>query len=187
MPTVMTHALVGAGLGVLYTSRKMPVLFWLTTAALAMVPDLDVWAFRLGINYEAPLGHRGFTHSLLFALLAGCTAALLTHGRIAGRLLDLCGFFFLVTASHGLLDAFTNGGKGVGFLLPFDTKRYFFPWQPIRVSPIGYHFFSMAGVETLGSEAVWVWLPTVAVVGLVLLLRRVLRRQRGARTPPQSS
>jgi inner membrane protein len=96
MPTVMTHAVVAAGLGTLYTSRKMPATFWLTTVSLAMAPDLDVWAFRLGIPYGAPLGHRGFTHSLLFALLAGCTAALLTRPRLGGRLADLCGFFFLI-------------------------------------------------------------------------------------------
>jgi inner membrane protein len=180
MPTVMTHALVGAGLGVLYTSRKMPATFWLTTAALAMAPDLDVWAFRLGIDYEAPLGHRGFTHSLLFALFAGCTAALLTRRRVGGPWLDLCGFYFLVTASHGLLDAFTDGGKGVGFFLPFDTRRYFFPWQPIRVSPIGYHFFSERGLQTLASEVLWVWLPTAAVVGAALLYRHWRIRRKGA-------
>jgi inner membrane protein len=171
MPTVMTHAVVGAGLGTLFTSRKMPPMFWITTAALAMAPDLDVLAFRLGIPYGAPLGHRGVTHSLIFALLAGFTAALLTHRRIGGRLADLGGFFFLVTASHGLLDACTNGGRGVGFFIPFDDRRYFFPWHPIQVSPIGLSFFSERGLTVLLSEILWVWLPTVAVVAPVLLYR----------------
>jgi hypothetical protein len=78
----------------------MPPMFWITTAALAMAPDLDVWAFRLGIPYQAPLGHRGFTHSLAFALVAGATAALLTHWRIGGQRADLCGFFFLPTSPN---------------------------------------------------------------------------------------
>jgi inner membrane protein len=177
MPTVMTHAVVGVGLGTLFTSRKMPPLFWITTAALAMAPDLDVWAFRLGIPYAAPLGHRGFTHSLAFALLLGLTAALLTHWRIGGRRADLCGFFFLVAASHGLLDAFTNGGMGVGFFIPFENRRYFFPWHPIRVSPIGFAFFSEQGIPVILNEMLWVWLPTAAVVVPVLLYRR----WRGAR------
>ncbi len=172
MPTVMTHAVVGVGLGTLFTSRKMPPMFWITTAALAMAPDLDVWAFRLGIPYEAPMGHRGFTHSLLFALLLGATAVLVTHWRVGGRRADLCGFFFLVTASHGLLDAFTNGGMGVGFFLPFDTRRYFFPWRPIQVSPIGAAFFSERGLTVLWSELRWVWLPTAAVVASAWLVRR---------------
>ncbi len=177
MPTVMTHALVGAGLGTLFTSRKMPATFWLTTAALAMAPDLDVLAFGFGIDYGAPLGHRGFTHSLVFAFLAGCTAAALIQRRVGGRLLDLSGFFFLVTASHGLLDAFTNGGRGVGFFIPLDNHRYFFPWRPIQVSPIGLSFFSARGVPVLLSEVLWVWLPTAAVVGPVLLYRYWRRRR----------
>ena len=36
-------------------------------ALLAMLPDIDVLGFGLGIAYGAPLGHRGFTHSLVFA------------------------------------------------------------------------------------------------------------------------
>src|SRR6267378_8050335 len=44
-------------------------------------------------------------------------------------------FFFLATASHGLLDAMTNGGLGVAFFAPFCDTRYFLPWQPIVVSP----------------------------------------------------
>ncbi len=177
MPTVMTHALVAGGLGILASPRRMPLLFWLTTASLAMLPDLDVWAFRLGIPYGAPLGHRGLSHSLAFALVAGVTAALLLRRRLGGGLADLCGFFFLVTASHGLLDGFTDGGMGVGFFGPFDNTRYFFPWRPIRVSPIGLSFFSAEGGRTLLSEIVWVWLPTAAVVAPVCLYRRL----RGAR------
>ncbi len=78
----------------------------------------------------------------------------------------------LITASHGLLDAFTNGGKGVGFFIPFDNRRYFLPWHPIQVSPIGFAFFSREGLPVLLSEMLWVWLPTVAVVVPVLLYRR---------------
>jgi len=181
MATVITHAVVGAGLGTLFTSRRMPPLFWLTTVALAMAPDLDVWAFPLGIDYGDPLGHRGFTHSLLFALLAGGTAALLTGRRLGGSLFDLWGFFFLVTASHGLLDACTNGGLGVGFFVPFENSRYFFPWRPIEVSPIGLrNFWSERGLKVMRSELLWVWLPTAAIVVPVLLFRLWRRRRRPA-------
>ena len=44
-------------------------------------------------------------------------------------------FLFLAIASHGLLDAFTDGGLGVAFFAPFDSTRYFFPVTPIEVSP----------------------------------------------------
>jgi inner membrane protein len=45
----------------------------LTIGALcSVIPDLDVIGFRFGIRYGDFWGHRGFTHSLVFAaLLAG--------------------------------------------------------------------------------------------------------------------
>ena len=59
-------------------------------------------------------------------------------------------YFFLATASHGLLDAMTDGGLGVAFFSPFDNRRYFLPWTPIRVSPIGIEpFFTARGLEVL--------------------------------------
>jgi inner membrane protein len=59
-----------------------------------------------------------------------------------------------------LLDAMTTGGIGVALLAPFDVTRYFFPWRPIAVSPIGIaRFFSERGVAVLLNEAVWVGLP----------------------------
>lgn len=35
----------------------------------SIFPDIDVIAFKFGIPYEHVFGHRGFTHSLLFACL----------------------------------------------------------------------------------------------------------------------
>ena len=48
--------------------------------------------------------------------------------------------------THPLLDALTDGGSGVMLLFPFSTDRFFFPWRPIHVSPLGImRFFSRAG------------------------------------------
>jgi inner membrane protein len=72
------------------------------------------------------------------------------------------------TASHGILDAFTNGGLGIAFLWPFSSERYFAPYQVIEVSPIGIsRFLSSRGLAVLESELVWVWAPCV-VLGVVL-------------------
>jgi inner membrane protein len=79
---------------------------------------------------------------------------------------------FVATASHGVLDAFTDGGLGVAFFAPFDGTRYFFPVRPIRVSPIGVaRFFSRTGMEVLSSEMIWVWIPS----GVLALFARALR------------
>jgi len=41
----------------------------------SVIPDLDAIGFRFGIHYGDFWGHRGFTHSLIFAaLLAGLVA-----------------------------------------------------------------------------------------------------------------
>jgi inner membrane protein len=173
MPTIMTHAVVGLGLGRLFTRRRMPALFWLLVAILPVAPDFDVLAFPLGIPYEDVLGHRGLSHSLAFALVGGLAGAGLTYHKLRLRFWDWWGFLFLVAASHGLLDACTNGGLGVAFFAPFDARRYFFPWTPIEVSPIGMSFFSDRGLATLLSELRWVWLPTAAVVLAVEAVRKV--------------
>ena len=81
-------------------------------------------------------------------------------------------YLFLATASHGVLDAMTNGGLGVAFLSPFDNSRYFLPWRPIRVSPIGLgRFFGQRGYLVLQNELLWIWLPAGLFALLVLTLR----------------
>jgi inner membrane protein len=74
-------------------------------------------------------------------------------------------YLFLATASHGFLDAMTDGGLGVAFFSPFSNKRYFLPWTPIRVSPIGAgRFFSSRGLDVLRTEFLWIWLPAAVLV-----------------------
>src|SRR5206468_6143070 len=119
--------------------------------------------FAFGVSYSDMLGHRGLTHSFAFAFIVGCVAALI---RSQGTPRDrktwfiFIIYFFIVTASHGLLDAMTNGGLGVAFFAPFSNTRYFFPWRPIQVSPIGVtEFFSAWGSVVMVSEIKYVWLP----------------------------
>jgi inner membrane protein len=171
MPTIMTHAVVGLGLARIFTERPMPPLYWGLAAGLSMLPDLDILAFPLGIPYGARFGHRGFSHSLCCAFLTGLVVALLTSEHLALPWWLLWGFFFVIMASHGILDAFTNGGMGIALFSPFDPTRYFFPWRPVQVSPIGMAFFGPWGVRVMLSELLWIWLPLAVVVGGVMLYR----------------
>jgi inner membrane protein len=171
MPTGLTHAVVGLALSEVLTGPAHSPLFRGLSMALAAAPDLDILAFPLGIPYGSFFGHRGFFHSLSCALLSGLIIALMTCQAFALSWWQLWGFFFVVIASHGILDGFTNGGLGIAFLSPFDTRRYFFPWRPIEVSPIGMAFFSTWGLRVLASELLWVWLPTACLVGAVWLYR----------------
>lgn len=167
MPTILTHAAVplalGLGLGHRVISRRL--LFAGIFAAI--LPDLDVAAFRFGIAYADSFGHRGASHSILFALATGLLA--LGCAR-ALRTTRLTAFFFigLSTLSHGLLDMVTNGGLGIAMFWPWSDVRYFAPWQVIEVSPLSLHrVFSPRGVAVLKSELLWVWLP--AALSFLLL------------------
>ena len=147
-------------------------------ALCSILPDLDVIGFRNGIQYGDVWGHRGLTHSLMFAaLLSGTLVAVCYRRKPAVAMAGLVFYFFLCTASHGVLDAMTNGGLGVAFFSPFDTTRYFLPLRPIVVSPIGVReFFSEYGFQVLVSEATWIWLPSCAAY---VTLRAVQKRWSG--------
>ncbi len=131
-----------------------------------MLPDVDVLGLRFGVPYGELFGHRGVTHSLFFAGPAALVVTSLFQNK--ARVTELMQIFvciFAATASHGMLDALTNGGLGVAFFVPFDPTRYFFPVRPILVSPIGVKaFLSQRGLSVLFSEMVWVWTSSFAVV-----------------------
>lgn len=123
---------------------------WKTMVALSafsLAPDLDVIAFKFGIPYAAPFGHRGATHSIAFAVFAGLIAFLLTRQWKA--MLTL----FLVVLSHPLLDSLTDGGLGVALWWPFSNERIFSPWTPIPVAPIGKGMLSARGAYVMFVEA----------------------------------
>ena len=170
MPTVMTHAVVGMAAGALTPFTKRPA-FWIASALLPVLPDLDVVGLPLGVPFLSMWGHRGITHSLAAAVVLGVIVARLTTRTPGERTLPLAVYFTLITASHGVLDALTTGGPGVAFLAPFDATRYFFPWRPIPVSPLAAHFFSAWGWHVFRAELVMVWLPAALVVIVARLIR----------------
>lgn len=148
------HVAVGMAVGRYeagLSSRGRLAASMLLFSALAMLPDADVIAFKLGIPYSAPWGHRGATHSLVFAALValGVTglARLLRLSPWRTGLLAL-----LAVASHGLLDSLTDGGLGVALLWPFSNERFFAPLHPLPVAPIGTRMFSSRGMYVVAFE-----------------------------------
>jgi inner membrane protein len=80
---------------------------------------------------------------------------------------------FLSTISHGILDGLTTGGRGVGFFIPFNDERFFFPLKIIKVSPIGISkFFSEWGMRVILSELKYIAIPCI----LVLLFLRFKKK-----------
>jgi inner membrane protein len=175
MASAFSHAVTALSIGTCFYRPQVSKRVWVAGALCSILPDIDVIGFRFGIHYGDFWGHRGFTHSLVFAaLLASIATAMLTRRGIVGiRRFLLFAYLFLATASHGVLDAMTNGGLGVAFFSPFDNTRYFLPWRPIRVSPISVHrFFSGRGYAVLQSELLWIWLPAILFGAAILMLRR---------------
>jgi inner membrane protein len=148
-------------------------LYWVLTALLAVFPDFDAFS---SAAYGALLGHRGVTHSLVFALWLAFLTASLTFRPLRGSLWALTGVFFLATASHGLLDALTRGGMAIPFFWPLTDQRNG-NWGPIPVSDLAFEIPDPRQSRALRSELLWVLLPTGVFVSVLALCRLVRRRR----------
>lgn len=172
MATIFSHPAVPISLFFFFGKKKIPVLLAVFGIFFSILPDLDVVAFKFGIPYESDWGHRGFTHSILFALIMSCIVVFF-RTRLKANWLIIFLFLFVSAISHGVLDAMTTGGLGVGFLIPWSSERIFFEYRPIRVSPIGpKNFFTERGWIVIQSELLYIWVPAVLVSGTGILIRR---------------
>ena len=170
MASIFGHALAAGSMGSLIPPKEQRLKFYLLGMFCAIFPDADVIAFSFGIPYESLWGHRGITHSISFSLLFGLLVTRICYPKTAllsktGILYSL--YFALCTLSHALLDAMTTGGLGVAFFAPFENTRYFFPWRPILVSPLGAaNFFSDWGLQVIKAELFYIFFPcTLTLIG----------------------
>jgi membrane-bound metal-dependent hydrolase YbcI (DUF457 family) len=116
----IAHGLVGAGIAAVLHPRPFERrgLALLVAAAVANSPDVD-FVFVAALHSRG--WHRGFTHSLAFALVV-TLCFLAAHGWRRRAAAFAYGLAF---ASHGLLDwATTKFGGGVALLWPFTSDRY---------------------------------------------------------------
>ena len=148
------HVAVGLAAARVYGEGHRPS--WRSAAAwsaLSVLPDIDVIGFPLGVRYQDPWGHRGATHSFAFAVVVGVAAGLIGRWfkRPAWRTTL---FATVVLATHPILDTMTDGGLGCALFWPLDLTRYFGPWRPIQVAPIGLAFLSPYGAIVATSEIV---------------------------------
>ena len=171
MPSIFSHAVVpiaaSLGLGKV-VSRRLLVF----SAFCAILPDFDTLAFKFDIPYSSQWGHRGFAHSITFAVCVALIA--MCFSRPLKSKVWLIGLMvFLATVSHPLLDMCTNGGLGVALYWPYSNERVFFDFRPIAVSPIGVsRFFTERGFTVMKSEFLWVWLPSIILLFTLRGIRR---------------
>src|SRR5262249_14335862 len=76
MASLFTHALLGAALGqTSYREWRKDWRCWGLVVTCSVLPDIDTLGFHAGVPYGALWGHRGVTHSLLFAALVAAGLA----------------------------------------------------------------------------------------------------------------
>ena len=177
MPTIFSHGVAAAALLTAFPQLAVPRRLLALGIACAIAPDIDVIAVLFGARSGDLIGHRGFTHSILFAALlasVGLVGAVRAWPSTIHRG-AVWFYLFLAAASHGLLDAVTDrGGLGIPFFWPFDATRYFFPFTPVAMSPLGTEFFSNRGLLVLLSEIWWIWFPSLIFAAVALSVRRFL-------------
>jgi inner membrane protein len=171
MASAFSHAAAALALGTVILPRPWRWPLFVLGAGCAILPDADVVGFAIGIRYSHLVGHRGLSHSLAFAAVTATVATLALRRSWDARVWL---FLLVATASHGLLDALTDGGLGVAFFAPWIGSRYFFPWRPIVVSPIlPAEFFEWRSLRVLASEALVVGVPSLVLVLAALFARGI--------------
>ncbi len=176
MASLFGHIAASTAIGYAFFPKQVRPITLIVAGFCSFAPDLDVLSFQFGIPYSSQWGHRGWTHSLLFALVAGGLTGLifnsLTTSSHRATLKRLTAWLILSMASHPLLDMLTDGGRGCALWWPFSLERIFFPWRPIQVSPMSVSdFISPWGLEVLASEVIWIGLPCVGLVWLAKLVK----------------
>jgi inner membrane protein len=180
VPTIISHTVVAVAAGKAFAPKNAPTHFWLLSIVCSIIPDADVIGLYFGVPYGHFLGHRGFFHSPFFSVLLSIfIVGVFFNNEVifSKQWFFYLIFFSLLSTSHGILDAFTNGGLGIALLSPFDNTRYFFPWTPIIVSPLGIKgLLSNWGMMAIKSELLWIWLPSFLVAIISTMARIVAAR-----------
>ena len=160
MPSSIAHGLTAAAIGVALLPQKAPRRVWIAGVLSATLLDIDAIGRPFQRGDIAWLGgHRAFTHSLVFAMLLGITAAwtISSRAETPRHRIRVALFLILATAAHGILDAFTTYGAGIAFFSPFLHERYRAAWRPLA---------------NLKTEITWIWLPALALLAAMALWRR---------------
>ncbi|MBT9552183.1 MAG: metal-dependent hydrolase [Hydrogenophaga sp.] len=138
----------------------------LAGACFAVLPDADFALVTLGLDrYNGPYGHRGFTHSIAFALALGAFGSLWA-GPGWRRRLGAATFLALCTLSHPVLDGLLDRGICSAWLWPLDDARLCLDWRPVPMRGV-----PLFGMERFRQELLWIGLPLLLITNAVLLLR----------------
>ena len=127
----LTQIVLGAAVGEAVLGKKIGNRAMLWGAIAGTIPDLDVFVRYFTDPITATEMHRGFSHSLVFAVLMapilGWIANKIHRKREIG-LKPWMKLFFLCVVTHPLLDNHTTWGTQ--FFWPFEYRIAFFDTNP---------------------------------------------------------
>ncbi|HEX8839302.1 MAG TPA: metal-dependent hydrolase [Sphingomicrobium sp.] len=176
MPMTTTHALLPIAVAVAAARRPLPWRLVIAAAIAAAAPDVDgLFKRLLAVPPHSIYGHRGVTHSLFAALVAGLVAAAL-HQILRVRALTAGLVVGAAMASHGILDMMTDGGQGVAYFWPFSSTRWFADWRWIHSTPVHRAQLFRDVQVRLGLELWQLIIPMFAVSLVIRSTRAILPR-----------
>ncbi len=109
-----TQIVLGAAVGEAILGKKIGRRAALWGAISGTIPDLDIFALQFLSYTDALTFHRGFTHSIVFALLASICLGFLTNyfykKRFNTSFIDWFLLLFWSLFTHALLDCHTTWG-----------------------------------------------------------------------------
>ena len=120
----LTQIVLGASVGELVLGKKIGNKAILWGAVAGTIPDLDVLLRYFTDEISATEMHRGFSHSIVFAVLIAPLLAWIAN-KLNQKLnhvsfIDWCKLFFWSTVTHPMLDAHTTWGTQ--FFWPFNYR-----------------------------------------------------------------
>lgn len=111
----ITQIVLGAAVGEAVAGKKLGRRAAVWGAVAGTIPDLDVFLRLISNPIDGALLHRGFSHSIVFACIAGPLLGWLIHRLYKKRFeqRDWIKLFFWAIITHPMLDIFTNYGTEI--------------------------------------------------------------------------
>ncbi len=155
----LTQITLGAGVGEAVLGRKVGNKAILWGGVAAAIPDLDILAMPFLDSVQRLTSHRGYSHSIAFAILFAPLLAYLTiriHGRKEATWSEWTKLTFCSIITHPMLDCFTTYGT-----------QLFEPFSEYRVA-----FNTIFIIDPLYT------VPFLLCVIMVMFLRRTSKKRR---------
>lgn len=170
-----THIALGACIGEALLGKKLGKRAMIWGALSQSLPDIDfVTSFWMDTASNL-LAHRGFTHSILFCLMATPVMALLAERWHRPHNISLnryMAFFFLEIFIHLFIDCFN--AYGTGLFEPFSHQRIsfniIFVADPLFSVPIGLALIMLITLKSNSPQRKKWWKGALVASGLYLVI-----------------